>query len=190
MILKNDFYNRNAVIVAKELLGKILVRRLNGKEIQCMITETEAYMGPEDKACHAYNNKRTKRTDAMFKQGGHAYVYLIYGMYYCLNVVTGDIDKPEAVLIRAVDPITGLDTIVKNRKVKSNKVEDLTNGPGKLCQALRIDKQLNGYNLVNGKLLYIIRAQNGQEHDIVSGKRINIDYAEEYKDKLWRFSIK
>ncbi|MGF7186650.1 DNA-3-methyladenine glycosylase [Desulfitispora alkaliphila] len=185
-----DFYKQDALTVAKALLGKVLVRNLNGVEISGKIVETEAYIGPEDKGCHAYQSKRTKRTEAMFNNGGHAYVYLIYGMYYCFNVVTNVLEKPEAVLVRAVEPVAGIDIIKENRKIKSNKLENLTNGPGKLCKAMKIDKNFNNYNLIKGEDLFIRNYGSNQNLDIVTAKRINIDYAEEYKDKPWRFYLK
>jgi DNA-3-methyladenine glycosylase len=182
------FFKQDAVTLAKDLLGKILVRKVEGRTINSLITETEAYVGPEDKGSHAYNNKRTKRTETMFKEGGHAYIYLIYGMYNCLNIVCSEKDKPEAVLIRAVEPLNEIEYIRMNRKIKSNKVEDLTNGPGKLCQALDIDTSLDGIDLLNNSVLYI--QDNLSNHEIVASKRINIDYAGEYANKLWRFYIK
>ncbi|QEK13467.1 DNA-3-methyladenine glycosylase [Crassaminicella thermophila] len=188
MKLGLEFYKQDALSLAKNLIGKILVRKINEKVIKCKIVETESYIGPEDKACHAYNNRRTNRTEVMFWEGGHAYVYLIYGMYNCLNIVAGERDKPEAVLIRALEPLNEFEFLKENRKIKSNKLKDLTNGPGKLCRALNITKDLNGYDLVNGDELYIL--DNLEDVHIVSAKRINIDYAEEYKDKLWRFYIK
>ncbi|SDC34700.1 DNA-3-methyladenine glycosylase [Geotoga petraea] len=182
------FFKQDAVTLAKDLLGKMLVRKVEGRIINSLITETEAYVGPEDKGSHAYNNKRTKRTETMFKEGGHAYIYLIYGMYNCLNIVCSEKDKPEAVLIRAVEPLNEIEYIRMNRKIKSNKVEDLTNGPGKLCQALDIDTSLDGIDLLNNSVLYI--QDNLSNHEIVASKRINIDYAGEYANKLWRFYIK
>lgn len=190
MKLDYDFYKNDAVTVAKELLGKLLVRNINGKEIVCKIVETEAYVGPEDKGCHAYNNKKTKRTEVMFLKGGHAYVYSIYGIHFCFNIVTNKEEKPEAVFIRAVEPLTGIDIIKKNRKISSKKIVNLTNGPGKLAQSLSIDKGLNGYNLISGNDLYIKDDIENSAFEIIAGKRINIDYAQEYKDKLWRFYIK
>lgn len=192
MNLDKNFYQQDAVSLAKKLLGKLLVRETENSRIICRIVETEAYVGPEDKACHAYNNKRTKRTEVMFHNGGIAYVYLIYGMYYCLNVVANIKDKPEAVLIRAVEPVKGLTHIRENRKIKSKKVEALTNGPGKLTQALIIDKKLNGHNLKTRSELYIKddNSYDTGKYEIVQAKRINIDYAEEYSDKLWRFYLK
>ena len=189
MRLEAEFYQQDGITVAKELLGKILVREIGGQKVKAKIVETEAYLGPEDKGCHAYQNKKTKRTKTMFNPGGCTYIYLIYGMYNLLNVVTND-QKPEAVLIRAVEPISGLDIIKDNRAIKSNKLRDLTNGPGKLSQALAIDRDLNNYYLINGNKLYIEKDNQDQDYEIAASKRINIDYAEEYKDKLWRFYIK
>lgn len=188
MKLGLDFYKQDALSLAKNLLGKIIVRKTEDQLIQCRIVETESYIGPEDKACHAYNNRRTKRTEAMFLQGGHAYIYLIYGMYHCLNIVANEKEKPEAVLIRAVEPLNGFEFLRENRKIKSKKIEDLTNGPGKLCKALNITKDLNGYDLIHGEKLYLL--DDKEKVEIVKSKRINIDYSEEYKDKLWRFYIK
>ena len=185
--LNKSFYMQDGLTVAKDLLGKVLIRKINNKSIMCKIVETEAYMGPEDKASHAYKNKRTQRTETMFKEGGCSYVYLIYGMYSCLNIVVNKKDIPQAVLIRAVEPLNHLDTIKTFRNIRSKKVYDLTNGPGKLCKALNIDKTFDGYDLVNGKDLFIIDWSIPQK--IKESKRINIDYAEEYKDKLWRFYI-
>jgi DNA-3-methyladenine glycosylase len=182
------------VTLAKDLLGKFLIRSISGKKIITKIVETEAYVGPEDKACHAHQNKKTKRTEAMFRRAGHAYIYLIYGMYNCFNVVAGSEGKPEAVLVRAVEPVQGENVIKENRKIQIRKREDLTNGPGKLCQGLLIDRDLNDYDLTKGGELYLedLTEENskGIYDNIVASKRINIDYAEEYKDKLWRFYIK
>ncbi len=188
--LGEKFFKQNAVVVARQLIGKLLIRKIKGQEIICKIVETEAYNGPQDKASHAYQNNRTKRTEVMFNIGGYTYIYLIYGMYYCFNIVTGCSGRPEAVLIRAVEPLAGIDLIKKNRKIKSKKKEDLTNGPGKLCQALKIDKNLNKYCLVNGSKLYLQRNKSQNNFKINIDKRVNIDYAEDYRDKLWRFYLK
>lgn len=189
MRLKKDFYRCDALTAAQELLGQVIVRRIDGTEIRVKIVETEAYLGAEDKACHAYKNKRTSRTETMFAAGGTAYIYLIYGMHSLFNVVVNDKNIPEAVLIRAVEPISGLDIIKNKRDIKSDRVKDLTNGPGKLSQALDIDREWDGYNLISGDELYL-EAGDRKEHEIVSAKRVNIDYAEEDKDKLWRFYLK
>lgn len=190
MRFTKEFYLDDAVNLAKKLLGQYIVRVIDGKEIVVKIVETEAYVGPEDKGCHAYNNKRTNRTETMFLEGGHAYVYMIYGMYHCLNIVVAKENKPEAVLIRAVEPIKGFEYIKENRKIKSTKIEDLTNGPGKLCKALSINKSLDKYNMITGEELFLVRNKDIKEENIEKSKRINIDYAEEYVDKLWRFYIK
>jgi DNA-3-methyladenine glycosylase len=187
--LDYDFYQNDAVTAAKDLLGKIIVRNINGQKIMTKIVDTEAYMGAEDKASHAYNNKKTKRTKTMFGKGGLAYIYLIYGMYHCFNVVTEVKDDPHAVLIRAVEPVEGLELIKKNRNIKSSNLEDLTNGPGKLSQALKIDKSLDGCDLVKSNKLYLLDQENN-DFKVVAAPRVNIDYAEEYKDKLWRFYIR
>jgi len=187
--LDYDFYQNDAVTAAKDLLGKIIVREINGQKIMTKIVDTEAYMGAEDKASHAYNNKKTKRTKTMFGKGGLAYIYLIYGMYHCFNVVTAVKDDPHAVLIRAVEPVAGLELIKKNRGIKSSNIEDLTNGPGKLSQALKIDKSLDGCDLVKSNKLYLLDQEN-YDFKIEAAPRVNIDYAEEYKDKLWRFYIR
>ena len=189
MKLDYHFYQRDAVTVAKELLGKFLVREIDDQKIIVKIVDTEAYMGAEDKASHAYNNKKTKRTKNMFARGGIAYIYLIYGMYYCFNIVTAAEDNPHAVLIRAVETVKGLELIKENRKIKSKKIEELTNGPGKLSQALKIDKSFNGCDLVKSNKLYLIENEI-KNLNIKSVPRVNIDYAEEYKDKKWRFYIK
>ncbi len=186
-MLKQEFYLRGAIEVAKDLLGHLLVRKTAQGKIVTRIVETEAYVGPEDKACHAYNNKKTKRTEAMFKPGGYSYVYLIYGIHNCFNVVTATKGKPEAVLIRAVEPVEGLDLIKQNRDIKGNE-KNLTNGPGKLSQALEIDRSLNKIRLFENEKLYLKRSQKNN-FIIKAGARINIDYAEEYKDKPWRFYI-
>lgn len=188
-LLSKSFYLNDGLTVAKELLGKILVRELDGKIGYFKIVETEAYMAPEDKACHAYGNKVTSRTKTIFLEGGVAYIYLIYGMYNCLNVVANTEGVAHAVLVRAVEPMTeeSVAMCYSNRKIKSKKIEDLTNGPGKLCQALSIDKNLDGYSLLEKGAMYIIQGEAPLE--IASSKRVNIDYAEEYKDKLWRFYI-
>ncbi|AGB41333.1 DNA-3-methyladenine glycosylase [Halobacteroides halobius DSM 5150] len=187
MRLDTNFYQQDTLTVAQELIGKVLVRELDNKKIKSKIVETEAYIGPYDKACHAYQNKKTKRTKAMFAPGGYTYVYQIYGIHYCFNIVTSKENNPEAVLIRAIEPLTALEVIEKRRQIKSNRSADLTNGPGKLCQALEIDKSLNNYDLTSGEKIYVI--DEGKSCEVVSAKRINIDYAEEYKDKLWRFYI-
>ncbi len=185
----SDFFERDALIVSQDILGHYLVRELNGCKIVTMIVETEAYCGVTDLGCHASGNRRTKRTEAMFLPGGYAYVYLVYGLNYCLNIVTEKKDNPHAVLIRAVEPLKGLEMIRKNRP-GIKKTCDLTNGPGKLSKALDIDISLNKYDLVKGRELYLEKNPENPDFSIISAKRIGIDYAGEYKDKLWRKYIK
>mmetsp|Transcript_44477 Transcript_44477/g.68089 ORF Transcript_44477/g.68089 Transcript_44477/m.68089 type:complete len:129 (-) Transcript_44477:187-573(-) len=124
------------VELSKSLLGKIIVRETEKGTIKCMIVETEAYCAPEDKACHAYNNKKTERTKYFWNDGGHLYVYSIYGSNCCMNITASDKNKPEATLIRAVEPIEGIELIKENRKINSKKIKDLTNGPGKVCASM------------------------------------------------------
>lgn len=195
MILKKDYYIDNALNLAKDLLGKVLVREINGKVLKGKIVETEAYIGAIDKASHAYNGKRTERTETLYHQGGVAYVYLIYGIYHCFNVITNEVDVAEGVLIRALEPVNELDYISNIRfgkdysSLNKQQIKGLTNGPGKLCMAYSIDKNLNGKDLFNKGDIYI--EDGGKEQvEIVESKRIGIDYAEEAKDFLWRFYIK
>ena len=176
--LGREFYLRDVNIIARELIGKVLVH----SETSGIIIETEAYRGPDDKASHTYNNKRTSRTEIQFREGGFAYVYMIYGMYYCFNVTANSPDKPEAILIRALEPLDGIDLMKARRKI--NNVKNLCNGPGKLCQALNITKANYGEDLC-GEKLYILDA--GYSFEVGTSPRINIDYAEECKDYLWRY---
>lgn len=192
--LPREFYNRDSLIVAKELLGKILVHETDGHKISAKIVEAEAYMGIEDKAAHSYGGKRTSRVEVMYGGPGFSYIFLIYGMYNCFNIVTREAGIPQAVLIRAAEPMEGLDFMAQNRfkkpyhQLTRSQIEGLTNGPGKLCRAFLIDKNLNGEDLCGGKL-YI---EEGHEEDftVVTTQRVGIPYAEEAKDYLWRFYIK
>jgi DNA-3-methyladenine glycosylase len=193
--LDRNFYNRDSVTVAKELLGKYLVHVVEGKELIGKIVEVEAYMGPTDKAAHSYNNRRTERNEIMYGPPGFSYVYLIYGMYNCVNVVVEEPLKPQAILIRALEPIEGLESMSMFRYNKSinelSKREKLglTSGPGKLCKALKIDRTQNGLDLCGNKL-YIAKEDNQETFEMISTTRINIDYAEEAKYFPWRFYIK
>lgn len=195
MKLNRNFYKRDSLIVAKELLGCILVHSVNGKVITGKIVETEAYRGPEDKAAHSYNNRRTERTEVMFGEAGRSYVYFIYGIHNCMNVVCGEVGLPHAVLIRALEPLKGIEYMSLNRYNSSSvdisikKQINLCNGPGKLCKALEIDRSLNGVDLC-GDVLFITKGELVSEEDIKASKRVGIDYAEEAKDYLWRFYIK
>ncbi len=189
--LKKEFYTRDAVTVAQELLGKYIVRKTNGHTLTAMITETEAYKAC-DRACHAYNYNRTKRNAVMFGEGGCAYVYFIYGMYNCLNVVTDREGEPSAVLIRGAVPCEDSEymSFMRYKKsfseLSSYQKKNFSNGPGKLCIALDIDRSLNGEDLTGGRL-YI--AEGREIKSFNTGKRIGIDYAGEAKDYLWRFYL-
>ena len=195
MIIEKDFYQRDALTVAKEILGDYLVREVDGRRIKSIIVETESYIGASDKACHAYNYKKTERTKPLFEEGGIAYVYFIYGLYHCLNIVTNIKDEPEAVLIRAVEPIDNLDYLSNVRFSKSydeltkSQKKNLTNGPSKLCTALNITKKENYMEFYKEGILYIESNPN-KNFEIVETTRIGIDYAEEAKDFPWRFYIK
>lgn len=188
-----DFFRRDARKVAEDLLGKIIVRNYMGYKLTGRIVETEAYVGKIDKASHAYNYKKTTRTEPLFKSAGIAYVYKIYGMYNCMNIVTGCEGDPQGVLIRAIEPIEGIEVMSENRfnkpftKLKPREILNLTSGPGKLCIALNIDKSLNTHSILSEELsLY---ADDFKDFKIVYSKRIGIDYAEEAKDFLWRYYI-
>jgi len=190
--LDRPFYEADTLTVAENLIGKILVHEYDGKALLGRIVETEAYIGSLDKAAHCYNNKMTERTQIMFGEPGHAYVYLIYGMYHCLNVVTEGKGIGAAVLIRALEPLKGLNEMSLNRYNKKEglskrEIINLTNGPGKLCKAFKIDKSYYGEDLT-GDRLYI--CDDGYKGAIERTKRINIDYAEEAKEFLWRFILK
>jgi DNA-3-methyladenine glycosylase len=162
-ILSPRFYDRDTVTVARELLGKRLVRVWRGKRLSGLIVETEAYLGPTDAAAHVFGGRRTERVRSMYLAGGHAYVYFVYGMHYCLNVVTKKAGQPEAVLIRALEPEPG--------------VAERTDGPGRLCKALRIDRRLDGASLA-GPIIFIERSGRAPaEEEIGSGPRIGVDYA-------------
>lgn len=187
--LPREFYvRRNTIQIARELLGKLLVVAAgDAPRVSGMIVETEAYKGPLDKASHAFGHRRTARTETMYGIGGTAYVYFVYGMYYQFNVVTNAAETPHAILVRAVEPIEGLDVMRHRRPVKSDV--DLSNGPGKLCIALNIDRRFDCADLV-GDELWLERYKDLKPRQIESGPRVGISYAEDYVSKPWRFWIK
>lgn len=178
------FYEQKTLDVARQLLGKFLVRRHAEGPTTGRIVETEAYIGPEDKACHA-SRGRTPRTEIMFGSAGHAYVYLIYGFHCMLNIVTETPDFPAAVLIRAVEPIEGLELMRARRS--SQDVRSLASGPGKLCQAFAIDRTLNGGDICD-EVLYV-EDRGGPAPRILTTPRIGVEYAGQWKHKPWRFLI-
>lgn len=181
--LEREFYIRDVNIVARDLIGKLLVHESNGGITSGFIIETEAYKGPEDKASHTYNNRRTSRTEIQFHEGGYAYVYMIYGMHYCFNITVNIASKPEAVLIRALSPHEGIELMKRRRKTES--LRNLCNGPGKLCSAMGITKEHYGIDLC-GDELYLIDCERPAPV-IMTSPRINIDYAEEYVNAEWRY---
>ncbi len=185
-VLAQSFYCKNTEQVAKRLLGKKLIRIYRGQRISGIIVETEAYLGISDKAAHSYGGKFTTRTQTMYLGGGHSYVYLIYGMYHCMNVVTRSTKHPEAVLIRALEPLEGIHLMKKFRK--TDDLKKLTSGPGKLCCALNIDKSQNALKLFENGELFIENGKN--DAAVETGPRINIDYAEEAAEWGLRFFIK
>ncbi len=184
------FQGNDVVLIAEQLLGKVICRNIDGKILKGIITETEAYCGHNDKACHAHLGKFTKRTAVMYKAGGVAYVYLCYGIHHLFNIVTNKEGKADAVLIRAIEPISGIDYMVETRNYKG-KIINLASGPGKLTQALSIDKRLNNENLVESDALWIEEGVDDLSTDqIIRSKRIGIDYAEEDAELPWRFYLK
>ncbi len=189
-LLTSDFYLREATTVAEDLIGKIIVRTVGNQSYYYKIVETEAYMGEQDKGAHTFGGKKTNRTAPLFEKGGITYIYLIYGMYNCLNVVVNEEGVPQGVLIRALEPLNpeSISFARENRKMNSQRVTDLTNGPGKLCRALAIDKTLNATSLMDKGALWIADSQ--EKYKIERATRINIPYAEEYQEVLWRFYIK
>ena len=196
-ILTRDFYDRDTLTVARELLGRDIVRVLeDGTVLRCRVTETEAYIGRLDKACHAYGGRRTARTQTLFAPPGTAYIYLIYGMYHCLNFVTEAEGEPAAVLIRGAVPIENGDIIAKNRygrkmeMMSSYQRKNFLNGPGKLCEGLALTREQNGVDLTDpAGRLYVCPGQPPDPGQIRTGKRIGIDYAEEAADFPWRFYL-
>ena len=190
--LPRSFYDRDTLEVARDLLGTYLVRRLDGAELVVRITETEAYVGAVDKACHAYGGRRTARTETLYAQPGTAYVYLIYGMYHCLNFVTEPEGTAAAVLLRGVEAVSGTDRMAYNRfgrsfdQLTTDQRKNFLNGPGKVCKALTITRTHNGLDLTGRGELFLCggEAPTGEIH---VGKRVGIDYAQEAVDFPWRF---
>ena len=182
--LKRPFYERDTVRVARELLGKVLVRRLGATLLEGVIVEVEAYRGYDDPASHAYRGP-TRRNQVMFGQPGHAYVYFTYGMHYCLNVTTEPAGQPGAVLIRAAQPVNGIERMKKERRTE--RIKDLANGPAKLTRAFAVTRALNGHDLTLGAELFIAENDKPEPLEIVSTRRIGIRVG---LDRPWRFLIK
>ncbi len=174
--------------VARQLLGQLLVvPSTTGVRVSGKIVEVEAYRGPQDRAAHSYGGRRTKRTETMYGIGGTVYVFFVYGMYHQFNVVTNAAETPHAVLIRALEPVEGIQLMRRRRKGQPD--HNLTNGPGKLCIAMGIDRRLDAVDLLGDKV-WIERSISVARLQIASGPRIGIDYAAEWTDKPWRFWLK
>ncbi|MFN4248289.1 MAG: DNA-3-methyladenine glycosylase [Flavipsychrobacter sp.] len=185
MILSPSFYmNEDVVQVAKDLLGKVIVTKIDGITTSGIITETEAYAGITDKASHAYGGRRTNRTEIMYARGGVAYVYLCYGIHHLFNVVTNVQDIPHAVLIRAIEPVKGIDAMLQRRK-KTKLQPQLTSGPGAMSMALGIHTSHTGLSLAKG--IITIHDEGLSVEDIIATTRIGVDYAKEDALLPYRF---
>ena len=188
--LPRSFYIRDDVVtISRELLGKFLMTKFNGVVTGGMIVETEAYNGIEDRASHAFNGRRTKRTEIMYSPGGIVYVYLCYGIHHLFNVVTNKNDTPHAVLIRAIEPLDGIELMLKRRR-KSELTRNLCAGPGSMSQSLGITTYNTGLDLLGNTIWIEDRGIALKKNEIVSSKRIGVEYAGEHAKRLWRFTIK
>lgn len=188
--LTQAFYQREDVLqISKDLLGKHLFTCIDGALCEGIIVETEAYMAPEDKASHAFGNKRTPRTETFYKEGGVAYVYLCYGIHNLFNIVTNKADVPHAILIRAVEPVAGLEAMLHRRK-KTKLDVSLTAGPGALSLAMGITRQQNGISLLGNEIWLEDHGKKYTALEIIAGPRVGVAYAQEYAPKPWRFSLR
>ncbi len=196
--LPREFFARDGITVARELLGKILVHETKLGVVRGVITETESYMGEEDKGAHTYGGRRTQRTEPMYHQGGTSYVYLIYGMYSCMNIAAMTEGIPQAVLLRKVEPADEQSRKImeqlrlegsKGRQNLSSIRKHLADGPGKLCIAMGITRKDNDIDMVESPSFYVTEGMEVLKEQIKAGKRIGIDYAEEAADYLWRFYL-
>jgi DNA-3-methyladenine glycosylase len=181
--LGRNFYLRDTIKIARQLIGKVIFRKTGSSYLSGIIVETEAYLGEKDAASHAYGGKKN-RNEVMFEEGGKAYVYFTYGNHFCFNVVTGKSDSGSAVLIRALEPVLGVRQMMKNRSI--DDLYNLTNGPGKLTKAFRIDKTLNGVSLLGDKI-FICEPEQHKKFTVRKSKRIGIS---KNTDKLYRFYMK
>src|SRR5262249_32258313 len=189
-VLPRDFYDRSVHEVARDLLGTLLVRMLPRRgrapaRLAGRIVEVEAYDGPDDLACHA-SKGRTRRTEVMFGEAGHAYVYLVYGMHHCLNVVTGPVGYPAAVLIRALEPVEG----IKMMRAGASRPERVASGPGRLTRALRIGLPFNRTDLTDGGRLFLGGAAPIPDRAVLGGPRIGLDYAGPWSARPWRLGVR
>jgi DNA-3-methyladenine glycosylase len=187
--LTSDFYLRDTVSVARDLLGCILWRRIGNELVSARLVEVEAYLGANDAASHARRGLRTERNEAMYLPGGHAYVYLSYGMHWCMNVVTAEADIAEAILLRAAQPIVGIEAM-HERRPKARKEFDIANGPGKLCAAMAIDRELNGAPLDGPALFITPRDIELSDDDIAVSARIGVENSGEAAHWPLRFFLR
>ncbi|MFI4938450.1 MAG: DNA-3-methyladenine glycosylase [Candidatus Berkiellales bacterium] len=189
-ILPRSFYlNEDVLTMSQALLGKFLVTRIGHQLTSGMIVEAEAYNGVDDRASHAFNDRRTARTETMYQKGGVAYIYLCYGIHHLFNAVTAEADVPHAVLIRAVEPIDGIEIMLQRRRMHKINYK-LTSGPGMFTQALGITTEFNGHLLTQAPIWIEERGVVISKKDIVATPRIGIDYAKEHKDLPWRFCLR
>ena len=187
--LQKEFYERSDILlIARELLGKIICTNFNEKLTSGIIVETEAYAGETDKASHAYGGKITTRTKIMYESGGITYIYLCYGIHHLFNIVTNKKHTPHAILLRAIEPLEGINTMLERRN-KNNLNFNLTSGPGRLTNSLGITKNENGSSLF-GDLIWIENQKNIPINNIISSPRVGIPYAQEHIHNPWRFRIK
>jgi DNA-3-methyladenine glycosylase len=187
--LEQSFYLRNDVVsIARELLGKVVCTRINGKLTTALITETEAYAGVTDKASHAYGDRRTKRTEPMYGVGGVAYVYLCYGIHHLFNVVTNKMGVPHAILIRAGKPLYGTSLMFERRR-KTDPYKNLLGGPGSFSQALGIKTGDSSTDLSGDRIWIEDQAVDIADKKIVVGPRVGVDYAQEDAKRPYRFRL-
>ncbi len=190
--LKHDFFLQEDVLqISKDLLGKCITTNIQNHQTQGLIVETEAYAGVTDKASHAYNGRRTARTETMYQEGGIAYIYLCYGMHHLLNVVTNVTNVPHAVLIRAIQPMQGIDEIKRRRNLSNNdtKLKNICPGPGTVSQGLGLTIENDGESFMGNKIWIEESDISISEEDIIAGTRIGVDYAEEDALLPYRFRV-
>lgn len=187
--LSKEFYLQEDVLkLSQELLGKVLFTRIDGKLTGGMIVETEAYKAPEDKASHAYNYRRTERTEAFYKEGGLAYVYMCYGIHHLFNIITNKAEVPHAILIRGIEPLEGIE-VMQERRGMTKVNPSLTAGPGALSKALGISREHNLLDLTGKTIWLEDHGRIIKDKDIVKSPRVGVAYAEEYALKPWRFRV-
>lgn len=182
-LLGRGFFARPVLTVARACIGQVLVRATAEGVTAGRIVECEAYRGPDDRAAHSAGGRRTRRTEAMYGPPGHAYVFALYGMHWAMNVVTGRLDEPHAVLIRALEPVAGVELMAERRGLGAGD-RAVANGPGKLCQALAIDGSVYGADLCTRSGLYLLGGDAGA---LARSPRINVDYAGTWAARPWRF---